>query len=417
MEESSTFFKATIGPPQPGASDNAGGRPANSTFHPIRCTHCGSYVSRKNGHRYNRSELAQTYECLNAKCGKGFTPLGPSKAANYGNLVRRYLTRFASLRGLVEESNPPIPKSTAYVRIREEASRAPSGVELSKKLEKHLNWGYVLGVDTGFFGKKETGTKRYYFHCADILSHDPIDYVVGNGDQESKDYEGTILERLNRIRYDLGYDPKIVVIDRERKLVEAVQKAFPHARVISCLFHLEHDLNKRLPTRRLENQILKEKRRPKSSDNQQVLYPLSDSREIHSNDEAKLVSYKAVKQKIAEVAMAENKNIRNRLLRDLSRLDIKNARVHFPIEQFKRDLDYYPTTEELAAMGLPSDSIRVIRYNNLCENHIGQLKELWNKHKGFKSPKAFQDFVNYYWYVKRTSKLTPTTLDFYQPSE
>jgi hypothetical protein len=360
------------------------------------CRSCGSRALVRNGHRFTVDGPVQTYKCKN--CGRRSCD---TKHQNVGleDLAARYVIVYNSFRSMAEAFG--LKKSRIYYMTRKDAAKAPSGIELSNRM-KHLGlWGSVFSIDTTSL--KIKGKEYNYIHCVDVISGDPLDYVIS----EHKDAP-TVIGRLREIRYGLNYVPRLAVLDLAPELILGVKTVFPTIPIQGCLVHLERDLNKKLPTKRVQRLARAEMKGMTTL----LQFLGSGLPQRDEGKEQKLQVWEEAKRKILAVAYARDERARRRLLWELrifySTSDYTVQRV---IDGFLNNLCYYHTAEELLRLGLSEQEIRKLHSTNLCENHIGQVVHLWVIHRGFKSLEAAKSFLNYYWFTKRTQRLFSTRLD------
>lgn len=274
--------------------------------------------------------------------------------------AKKYLTGFTSLKSMVENMALDISKTTLHRRIIALSNKAPDWYEVSKSMKEEGKWGFIMGIDTS--GLKIKGKNYVYLHVADIPSKDDIAYDVCNNEDTA-----TVKPILRQLR-NIGYMPKIVVLDLAQELLTSVKEVFPCAIIQGCVFHVRLWLEKELPTRKTTKKFGIEK----------------------------VELYAKVKELINYACISKDEDTRQQLLRKLEclNLDEKAKKV---VELFLANLKYYHTLddEDFKCYGT------FILYNNLCERHIGLVKDLKNKMKGFKSFGSARNIIKLFWYYAR----------------
>jgi len=218
-----------------------------------------------------------------------------------------------------------------------------------------------MGIDTS--GLKIKRGKYVYLHISDMLSHDPVAYLPCE-----KEDCATVEPVLRQLKAQ-GFDPRIVVTDLAPELLEAVRKVHPHAIIQGCLFHLIQSLDRALPTRYFCKRI----------------------------DRSKIPFYSEVKKLIFHAAISKNKDVRHQILDELQQKTLSDDKAREVFLRFLENLKYYHTMDEEEFRGLGPN----ILYNNMCERHIGMIKDLLRDMKGFKNMESARKFIKLYWFYKR----------------
>ena len=378
------------------------------------CSKCG-HLLRIHAYYFSKKEkrFKTVYECVLCHTNTQ-NPFGKKSVVDTKEFTDDYLDTFSSIKKTAQFYG--LKNSTAYLMIRNEVEKAPDGITLSLKLRNSIRWGYVLGVDLGFFGKKKDGINCGYMHFSDVLSKDRLYYDVQKwNDGFATKNENMLFERLQRIITELSYKPKIFVHDLDDNVINACTRTDPLILQIGCLFHLRLSLDKKLPTKRLKARVNKKRQSAYKINPDQL--PLFDDDRFEApltDDEARVLRYENAKNIMMRCASA-NEESRTKLLSELNCCKVGSGRkVTEVIEEFKRKLKFFPVKEKLLEYGLTTDELRRVSYNNACENAVGMVRlDLWKKHRGFKSLTAFRAYVNYYWQIKRTERYTITDLDYY----
>jgi len=320
-------------------------------------------VIRK-GFRHNKSDSVQLHLCKS--CGRVFRENARKAQELPDDLAVAYMFRAQSLEALLENnSDLKLSKTTLYRRIREQARDCPDWDELLKTKKEQEKWGSVMGIDTT--GLKIRGVHYVYLHIADVTSRDPLVYAVCT--REDAATIEPILQKLEKF----GYSPRIVVSDLAPEILISVKNVFPNAILQGCVFHVSLWLGKELPTKKTIKNVGTEK----------------------------VVLWRKIKDIINYACISKNESTRERYLEELKSLplDEKGRRV---VERFLDNLKYYHTLDEFNCYSTN------IFYSGVCERHIGMIKHLQAKFRGFKSNiKDTNDIIRLFWFLYRKS---PTAL-------
>jgi transposase-like protein len=272
--------------------------------------------------------------------------------------AKTYLLNATSLDAVLETKKLGISRTTLYRRIRGQAKGCPDWYELLEMVKGQRNWGSVIGIDTTCL--KIRGVHYVYLHVADVTSGDPLVYTICG-----KEDAATIEPVLRQLK-DLGYSPQIVVSDLAPELLISVKNVFPNAEIQGCIFHVTMWLDKELPTRKTIRKMGREK----------------------------VMLWRKVKDIIKCICVAKNECIRQQYLEQLNRLNL-DEKARNVIDRFSNNLRYFHTMDELKGYSTS------VLYNNLCECHIGLIKRLKAKMRGFKSIEATRAIIKLFWFLKR----------------
>jgi len=357
------------------------------------CKWCSSKeVVRKGRTAYG----AQLYKCKS--CGRKFVAGSKRRFEVNWKAVKGYLFDYNSLEAFIRSEELRISKSTLNGKMVEFMRKAPSGLALSIERRRVFENDTVLGVDSTELhaGRK----KSILLYCHAAPSGEPLAYeIVG------EENEQIMKEFLRKVRDVVGFQPRLVVCDLRN--VRVAKSIFPEAIVQACLFHLVYDLNKKkLPTKRLEKQIekLEEKKH------------LTEKQRIEIGEKRRRLKGRCdAKKRIMIVAMAQSRQCRELALRHLEEIESADERVRKAVNEFRDSLEYYHTTEEFIEAGvvdLPEGvhteedlaKLRRVLYDNVSESHVGLIKELSTRMRGFKKPESISDYVNSYYYIWRTDE-------------
>lgn len=217
-----------------------------------------------------------------------------------------------------------------------------------------------MGLDTT--GIKISGKPYVYFHCVDIPSKLPLAYEI-LPDRTTESIENILLQ----IR-SAGYHPRIVVTDLAPELLEAIKRVYPDALIQGCLFHLRKWLDENLPTKR---------------------------RRVDPETFQKWVMVKKI---IMYIALAYSKDKQRLLVNSLLNMypSLDDAAKNVVQLFINKWLRYYHPMEELEKLGCS----RMHAYNNVCERHIGIIKELERRKHGFKDLEMARKCIYALWYYK-----------------
>jgi hypothetical protein len=272
-----------------------------------------------------------------------------------------YLLHVQSLNSVLKTKNLGLSRTTLYRRIRKQARDCPDWEELLKAKKGQDNWGSVMGIDTT--GLKTRGVAYVYLHIADVTSRDPLAYAVCTRE------DAATIEPILRKLKNLGYNPKIVVSDLAPEILISVKNVFPNAILQGCVFHASLWLDKELPTKKTIKKVGKEK----------------------------AVLWRKVKDIINYACISKNESTRQQYLEQLKSLPL-DEKARSVVERFLDNLKYYHTKDEFKGYSTN------IFYNNACERHVGMIKDLKGKFRGFKSNiDATNDIIKLFWFLNRKS--------------
>jgi hypothetical protein len=228
-----------------------------------------------------------------------------------------------------------------------------------------------MGIDTS--GLRIKGKNHVYLHVADVTSHNPLAYAV------CKNEDAATVEPILRQLRILGYRPRVVVSDLAPELLSSIKRIFPCAVIQGCIFHVRLWLEKELPTRKTSKKF----------------------------GEEKIALWRKVKEFINCACISKNEDTREQFLKKLQCLNL-DEKAKNVVELFLANLKYYHTMDEDEFKEYGPN----ILYNNVCERHIGLIKDLKNKMKGFKSIDSARNIIKLYWFHKRKNpKSLPETED------
>jgi hypothetical protein len=311
--------------------------------------------------------------------------------------------------------------TTAYNRVMKALERVPDGITLSKELTREVLRGDLFAVDKTYFGHYPHET--VYIEGADIRSHEPLNYRVAkcgvkNSQSPSSEELVAVQECLSDISHSLKYKPEFAVLDLEPSLIEQVRRTWRGIKIIGDFFHLVYNLDRKdLPTKLLEIQT-------------RHLLKIHGSPRLLKFKNSRLVLRRAVQEKIVEIARAETEQDRPKLVQELMAFKgsapsaAENDRISRTINKFLRYLEkgYYPPMDELRALGLTSAQVNwspalpkreeaaLGSYarklvtgpsDDLLEEHMRDLNDLYDRHHGYRKVSNFQKMVDLYWYEKR----------------
>jgi len=327
----------------------------------VDCPYCMSstHVIRK-GFRYDMSGYVQLYFCKS--CKRRFRENARKAKELTDDLAATYMFGVQSLESLLETKRDlKLSRTTLYRRIRVQARDCPGWEDLLKAEKGQENWGSVMGIDTT--GLKIRGAVYVYIHIADVMSRDPLAYAICRREDAA-----TIEPMLQKLK-NLGYSPKVVVSDLAPEILFSVKNVFPNAILQGCVFHVSLWLNKELPTKKTIKKVGKEK----------------------------TVLWRKVKDVINYACISKNESTKQQYLEQLKSLPL-DEKARSVVERFLDHLKYYHTKDEFKGYSTN------ILYNNACERHVGMIKDLKRKFRGFKSNiDATNDIIKLFWFLKRKS--------------
>lgn len=323
----------------------------------LRCPRCGSIDIGRKGYLRRINGTVRQYQCKD--CGYRFPEVSSRRWKSSRlppDLLRLYLSY--PLSEIKEMQDFPI--STTTISLELQRKQVADWRTLLWDMDLRQRWSLILGLDTT--GIKISGKPYVYFHCADILSKLPLAYEI------LPDRKAVSIENILWQIRSAGYYPKIIVTDLAPELLEAIKRVYPDALVQGCLFHLRKWLDENLPTKR---------------------------RRVDPETFQKWVM---VKKLIMHIALAYSRDrqklLVNNLLGMYSSLDeaAKNV-VRLFVNNWLR---YYHPMEELEKLGCSKKHA----YNNVCERHMGNIKELERRKRGFKNLERARKYIYALWYYK-----------------
>lgn len=324
------------------------------------CPYCASTHIIRKGFRYNKSGSVQLYLCKDCKRSFGENARKVKQLPN--DVAEDYLLHVKSLKSMIEIKRSEFPKTTLHRKIRKLAQSCPSWEEQLKARKERNIWGSIMGIDTTVL--KVKGAMFIYIHVVDVASSDPLAY-----DLCEKEDAATVEPILRRLK-DLGYEPKVVVSDLAPELLTAVKRVFPDAGIQGCVYHLIRLLDRELPTRKRVKGVDREK--------------------------AKL--WRNVKFLIRCAALAKNGQVRQRYVEQLRHLNA-DEKAKSVVQRFLNNIKFYHTLDEFKEYD--SNVLPRILYNNVCERHIGLVKDLQRNMKGFKNVEAAHGYINFFWFIEK----------------
>lgn len=339
--------------------------PKVGTSSNILCPYCNSTNNILKGFRYNKSGPVQLFLCKS--CGKRFPEKRATKKQVPDDIAKTYLLNVTSLDAVLETIKLGVSRTTLFRRIGELAKDAPDWRELLKAKKGQSDWGFIMGIDTS--GLKIRGANYVYLHVADVTSGDPLAYTIIRK-EDAATIEPILLQLKN-----LGYSPRIVVTDLAPELLTSIKDVFPNAIIQGCIFHVALWLEKELPTRKKIKKVGKEK----------------------------IMLWRKVKGIIQYICVSKNKHTKMQYLEQLKHLDL-DEKAEKVRQRFMSNIKYYHSLDEDEFKGYNTN----ILYDNLCERHIGMIKALKDKFKGFKnsSMDATNDIIKLFWFLNVSNSIS-----------
>jgi transposase-like protein len=332
----------------------------------ILCPYCNSAKIIRKGFRYNKPGPVQLFKCK--CCGKRFPEKRATKKELPDDIAKSYLLYETSLDAVLEERKLGVSRSTLFRRIKGQAKDAPGWRELLKAKKEKGHWGLVMGIDTSTV--RIRGINCTYLHVGDVTSKDPLVYEL----IRKKD-AATIKPILMELK-NLGYSPIIVVSDLAPELLTCIREVFPNAIIQGCIYHVTRWLAKELPTRKNIKKVDKETR----------------------------ILWRKVKSIIQYICVSKTKLIKTQYLEQLKQMGLDEIAKSVR-QRFMSNLKYYHSLDEDEFKGYGKN----ILFDNLCERHIGMIKALKDKFKGFKNSnmEATNDIIKLYWVYKVSDPSSP----------
>jgi hypothetical protein len=392
---------------------------------------------------WKRPSGNQSYECPN--CGKRYTPLGePKPGIDDDETTREYLFDFRSLAAMLrDDTTSRRSKSTLYRHVRNFAHGRSSGIELTKKLGVK-DFSGIAGFDlayliTGRIKRDAAGLivennriARIYLHFTDVIRGQAMHYDVVLWDDNDGDPDPLAKERKRQIIRDFlielrkaGIVPRVVTLDAEKDLSDLVYEVWGRSVfIIQCAWHKISGLDKALPTKKLAKDVAKKKKGVLVPKEQEQFAVGPEFVETKTDDQRRLERWGKGKELMVKAILSESEAGRSKLMHELAvlvgkkkdklrdeYLGLKKELVGFPVGEklermgFPSVLTDIPTAETLRNLGFTAAESMRVRYNNITERQIEDVKNLWNAHHGFKSIDAARDFIKCMWYFTRTNRM------------
>ncbi len=366
----------------------------------VTCPRCKSNEVLCYGKRYNKSVKKQKYNCL--ACGIYFSHDNKKEKLDAHEILGSWVGGH-SLRMIAERYR--VSKSTVYNNVRRELSAVYDWRDSGKNRKMKLSG--VLSVDAAFFNRG----KWVLWIATDpilgfVLAYDLREMT------EHEDYYNSVLSFLYDIKETLDYYPRLLLFDDDMWIEKAVRNVLNRSNYTLCTFHLQKNLDKRLPTKQLQKRIARRKMLGKKDPGQTLLEPMG---EVLSDDELRVIKRSEVKNLIVAAARARTKRERQKLLDELKSWAKTGGITRQIISEFIGKVEQYKMLEELQQLGFSPEQAKRLLYNNMCEANIGKIKKIWNDHRGFKSPKVFRGVVRYVFSQKNSIRFS--IFDFAEPNE
>jgi transposase-like protein len=299
-------------------------------------------------------------------CGRRFSEKRAKTSELPPDTVEAYLFDMRSLNSVLKTRTLKISRTTLQRRIREEGKKCPNW-DASLKKEGLGDLRFIMGIDTSIL--KICGRDHVYVYIVDVTSRIPLVWEI-----VEREDAATIEPILRKLR-SLGYLPQIIVTDLARELLKSIERIYPCAVIQGCVFHLISGVRDKL----LNRKILKEISQKKV--------------ELFSN----------VTEFIFHAAVAETKEVREQFLTKLKQLDL-DEKARDVVDGFRANLKFYHTLDEEEFKGLGPN----VLYNNVCERHFEDIKDLRKKMKGFKSLDSARGIIKLFNSHKRKKLSFPT---------
>src|SRR5579875_1760192 len=192
------------------------------------------------GKRYNKSVKKQKYNCL--ACGIYFSHDNKKEKLDAHEILGSWVGGH-SLRMIAERYR--VSKSTVYNNVRRELSAVYDWRDSGKNRKMKLSG--VLSVDAAFFNRG----KWVLWIATDpilgfVLAYDLREMT------EHEDYYNSVLSFLYDIKETLDYYPRLLLFDDDMWIEKAVRNVLNRSNYTLCTFHLQKNLDKRLPTKQLQ---------------------------------------------------------------------------------------------------------------------------------------------------------------------
>lgn len=331
----------------------------------LQCPSCGSDNVRPKG--YVHTKTLGIIRLLNCKaCGYRFrerTAKGLRHIIPPPNLVEKYFEA-GSIKSLKKMLNLECSEKTLHRWLTNQLKKHITWEDFLLESAERLDLSHVMGLDTTVI--PIAGKRHYYLHVADFpKNHIAFDILKAED-------AGSIKKVLEKIKTLLGYMPAVTVMDLAQELRCAVKDVYPTTIIQGCLFHLRNWLNKRLPTKNLNNPI-------------------------------KAQVWEYTKHLIMMTALARDHEEREKYLNELKRLSFqsKEERMKRVIMDFLRNSKFYHPLKELMILGCRPEW----RFNNVCERAIRTVVDLSRKMYGFKNLELTRKYINAMWIASMKARI------------
>lgn len=325
------------------------------------CPHCGSTDTRFKGIVTSKTlGKVRLLRCKNCKRRFRQRYVRDVKRVNpQYDLVEKYFEA-KSLKTLAQMLSLSRSEKTVHRWLVNQLQNYTTWEEFLPEMAKRVRFSYIMGIDTTDL--RISGKKYNYLHVVDYPSNHLAYKIL-----ESRNVE-EIKRVLLKIKALMGYEPIIVITDRAKELLQAIKDIYPKAIIQGCLFHLRDWLDKKLPTRKI-------------------------------NDPHKIREWNLIKGLVMRAALATNYNEKEKylgMLREKLLSKSTDRKVRNTIRNFLKDANYYHPLQELLMYGCRPGW----RYNNVCERAMKNVKELGRNMCGFKSLNLAKRYINAMWIIE-----------------
>jgi transposase-like protein len=169
--------------------------------------------------------------------------------------VKKIVNTYFDTRGSYRRTAKSIGYRLSHMQVFRIVEKLGKGckdaVQVAREL--HPRWSGILGLD----GKTiwVLGVKKVLANAVDLGTQDPVDSAL----VMSEDYP-SLCTFLKEVREEIGYEPKMLVIDDDKAWRAACETVFPGVPIQLCVVHFERVVDRILPKRKRtpEQEELKE---------------------------------------------------------------------------------------------------------------------------------------------------------------
>jgi hypothetical protein len=171
-------------------------------------------------------------------------------------LIRKITNTYFDTRGSYRRTAKSVDYRLSHMQVFGSWRSSERGAKDATQLAKELRpkWSGILGFD----GKTiwVLGVKKVLANAVDLGTQNTVDSAL----VMSEDYP-SLCTFLNEVKDEIGYEPKMLVIDDDKAWRAACEAIFPGVPIQLCVVHFERVVDRILPKRKRtpEQEELKER--------------------------------------------------------------------------------------------------------------------------------------------------------------